>query len=85
MAMKKTQTVGAYQAKTHLPSLLGRVSRGREVLITKNGKPVARLVPADKPTGPDRTVFTRIRAMHSRLSLGDGVTAKDLINEGRRI
>ena len=83
--MKMIQTVGAYQAKTHLPSLLGRVSRGREVLITKNGKPVARLVPAEKPAGPDRTVFSRIRAMHERLSLGEGVTAKDLINEGRRI
>jgi hypothetical protein len=30
------------------------------------------------------SVFTRIRAMRQRLSLGRGVSAKDLINEGRR-
>jgi len=37
-------TVGTFEAKTHLSSLLDRVAAGEVVLITKHGKPVARLV-----------------------------------------
>lgn len=38
-------TVGAFEAKTHLSALLDRVERGEEILITKHGRPVARLAP----------------------------------------
>ncbi|MCX6593680.1 MAG: type II toxin-antitoxin system prevent-host-death family antitoxin [Acidobacteria bacterium] len=37
-------TVGAFEAKTKLSELLDRVERGEEVLITRHGTPVARLV-----------------------------------------
>ena len=37
-------TVGAFEAETHLSSLLERVAEGEEVVITKHGKPVAQLV-----------------------------------------
>ena len=39
-------TVGAFEAKTTLSTLLERVAAGEEVLITKHGRAVARLVPA---------------------------------------
>ena len=39
-------TVGAFEAKTTLSALLERVAAGEEVLITKHGRAVARLVPA---------------------------------------
>jgi prevent-host-death family protein len=38
--------VGAFEAKTHLSALLEAVEADEEVLITRRGKPVARLVPA---------------------------------------
>lgn len=38
-------SVGAFEAKTHLSALLDRVERGEEVTITRHGRPVARLVP----------------------------------------
>jgi prevent-host-death family protein len=41
-------TVGAFEAKTHLSSLLERVAKGEKITITKHGKPVARLVPIDQ-------------------------------------
>ena len=41
--------VGAFDAKTHLSSLLDKVAQGEEVLITRRGLPVARLVPAETP------------------------------------
>ncbi len=79
------KTVGAYEAKTHLASLLRQVARGKEVVITKRDRPVARLIPPDSPQIKREDVFRRIRAFHGRLSLAGGETAKDLINAGRRI
>jgi prevent-host-death family protein len=37
--------VQASEAKTHLPSLLDAVERGETIIITRHGKPVARIVP----------------------------------------
>lgn len=37
--------VNIHQAKTQLSRLLSRVSEGEEIIIARNGKPVARLVP----------------------------------------
>lgn len=38
------KTVNVHQAKTSLSALLSAVERGEEVVIARNGKPVARLV-----------------------------------------
>lgn len=43
------KTVSIHAAKTHLSSLLEEVAAGEEILIAKAGKPVARLVPLEKP------------------------------------
>ena len=40
--------IGAFEAKNKLGSLLDRVESGEEIVITRHGKPVARLVP-NKP------------------------------------
>jgi len=52
-------SVGAYEAKTHLSALLDRVARGESLTITRNGKPVARLVPAE-PVQPAAEEAARI-------------------------
>ena len=38
--------VGVHEAKTHLSRLLRQVMAGEEVVITRGGVPIARLVPA---------------------------------------
>jgi prevent-host-death family protein len=40
-----TASVGAYDAKTRLSELLDRVERGEQFVITRHGRPIARLVP----------------------------------------
>lgn len=40
-----TKSVGVHEAKTHLSRLLGDVADGHEVIITRRGTEVARLVP----------------------------------------
>ncbi len=39
------RVVQSAEAKTHLPQLLDEVERGETVVITRHGRPVARLVP----------------------------------------
>ena len=83
--MIASKTVGAYEAKTTLPALLAFVARGREVIITKREKPIARLVAASLPPQPDKSVFYRIRDLRSRISLGKGESVREFIEAGRRI
>ena len=76
--------IGAFEAKNKLGTLLDWVEHGEEVLITRHGKPVARLVPS-KP-GFDRAKArqtARCLLDASRgLTLG-GISIKELVNEGR--
>jgi prevent-host-death family protein len=46
--MTKTYNIG--EAKTHLSSLIEEAQRGVEVILAKNGKPVARISPIETPT-----------------------------------
>ena len=77
-------TVGAFEAKTHLSSLLERVERGEEVLITRHGRAIARLVPA---ATADRARVDEAIAGLKRLRAGSslgGLSWKELRDEGRR-
>jgi prevent-host-death family protein len=42
------QTVNVHEAKTHLSRLLERVEAGEEILVARNGKAIARLVPVGR-------------------------------------
>ena len=83
--LQDNNTVGAYEAKTHLSELLEKVEAGEEITITKHGAPVAKLVPVKKEARPEERVaaIERIQKLASGLSLG-GLKVKDLISEGRR-
>ena len=78
------KTVGTFEAKTHLSTLLEQVERGEEVTITKHGKAVARLVPVGA-VSHDRLEDTvaRLKSFRKGRRLGD-LSAKALIEEGRR-
>jgi prevent-host-death family protein len=75
--------VGTFEAKTHLSALLDRAAAGEEVVITRHGKPVARLVGAEQT---DRTradeAFTKLKALRAGTTLGD-LSWKELRDAGR--
>jgi prevent-host-death family protein len=77
-------TVGVFEAKTHLSALLDRVAAGEEVVITRHGKPIARLV---APHRADRAraneAFANLRALRKGTTLG-GLAWKELRDAGRR-
>jgi len=82
--MKATRTIGAFEAKNRLSELLQLVENGQEVTITRHGKPVARLVPADD-VGRDKVkeALEWLKRTRKERKL-DGLTIKELINEGRK-
>ena len=76
--------VGAFEAKNKLGQLLDQVEHGEEIIITRRGRAVARLVPPEP--GFDRDKARRAVAGILDLSKGaalGGLKIKDLINEGR--
>jgi prevent-host-death family protein len=82
-------TVGAFEAKTKLSELLDRVERGEEIVITRHGKSVARLVgetdarqrDAARVMGAIEAVRDRLRSAGVHFTVADIISARD---EGRR-
>ena len=76
--------IGAFEAKNKLSHLLDLAEKGEEIIITRHGKQVARLLPIAK-------TFNRDAALQAveelkRLSKGvklNGITIRELIDEGR--
>lgn len=82
------KSVGAFEAKTHFSALLERAERGEEILITRRGKAVARLVPAaGKDLGAEaaRQALLRMRKRAKKYGIKrfDWDEWKKYVNEGR--
>lgn len=79
------ESIGLFEAKTHLSELVARAERGEEVIITRHNKPVARLVPM--PVAPHDTTARR-EAVNALLESATGrmlgADWKMLRDEGRR-
>jgi prevent-host-death family protein len=80
------ESIGLFEAKTHLSELIARAERGEEVIITRHNKPVAKLVPIGR-AGVDST--HRRQAALAALQDFDpidvpGVDLAELISTGRR-
>jgi prevent-host-death family protein len=75
--------VGAYEAKTRLAALLDAVAGGETVVITRRGRPIARLVPAGTSEDVAAVVARLKAARRSRgsMSRAEILAARD---EGRR-
>lgn len=63
--------IGAHDAKTHLSELLDRVERGEELVITRRGRAIARLMPIT----PGHDVAAARTAAASLLALAQQVRA----------
>lgn len=61
--------VGIFDAKTHLSSLIDEVEKGGEIVITRHGKPVARLVRTEERLSPE-AVAKRQKALKDFREIG---------------
>ncbi len=79
------RTIQASEAKTHLPSLLDDVERGETLVITRHGRPIARLVPeVDRrleEIGKAIDGIIALRKQTGRITVAELLSARE---EGRR-
>ena len=74
--------IGAYEAKTHLPQLLERVQKGERFMITRHGRPVAKLAPVvDRDVAGIRAAIGELRSLRKTL-VRRGVRLKDVPRSG---
>ena len=86
------ETIGLFEAKTHLSELVARAEQGEEVIITRHNKPVAKLVPIDEV--PIGVVVRRREAIAGLQAIGRDMAARggpvtreeilQWVQEGRR-
>ena len=76
--------IGAFEAKSQFSSLLERAAHGEEIIITKHGKSIARLVATSEEaeTSAEDT-FEKLKMLRKQTTLG-GVSWKELRDEGRK-
>ena len=80
------KVVGAYEAKTRLPALLGDVARGQRITITRHGLPVAMLIPVGAiPSQEPKDIADGWRRYREerQIRLGPDLTLRDMIDQGR--
>ena len=79
------ETVGAFEAKTHLAALLDRVSAGEKITITRHGVPAAMLVPvgATERRLTHNEIVEGMRALRKRVKPGK-MSVREMVAEGRR-
>ena len=87
--MNTPTTIGAFEAKTKFSELLERVKRGEEITITRHEKPIAKLVPVERPRAEEiHEAFEQLKEIGRRNPLNPPgkakLTYRQLIEEGRR-
>ena len=76
--------IGIYDAKSRLSDLIDKVRAGKEVVITRHGEPVAKLVPMSPLQAADAAELVRdVRALRKRLNVRTTVPLRKLIEAGR--
>ena len=73
--MSRTVNVGDAQAQ--LSDLIGRAEAGEDVTIVRDGVPVARIVPVERPIGETIALMRRERERRPRISAADIHAAKE--------
>ena len=78
-------SIGLFEAKTHLSELIARAERGEEVIITRHNKPVAKLVPMQAVASDVASRHVAVRALlDAARGRTLGLDWKGLRDEGRR-
>ena len=75
------KTVGIFEAKTHFSALADEARNGRTIVITKNGEPIAQMVPMPSRDADARGAMDRILSTRAKLK---GISTKSLVEEGHR-
>ena len=76
--------VGIYEAKSRLSQLVEKAEAGEEVVLTRRGRPVAKIVTVAPERKRARARLLReIRELARRVKIPKGISVSELISEGR--
>ncbi len=74
--------IGTFEAKTRFSEIIDDVQNGGDYIITKRGKPVARIIPFVQETPLRKDIVNKL-FQYQELS-GESFDIKDAIQEGRK-
>ena len=77
-------TMSIYDAKAHFSEIIERAQKGEPTVITKRGRVVAKLVPANAVAWDRSAVLDEAEAFRRRVKIKGPVDIRALIEEGRR-
>ncbi len=79
-------SVGIFEAKNRLSELIERAALGEEIIITRRGEQVARLMPPEARNAKARAqeLAAQIRLSRAGYALGTGVSLRKMVEDGRR-
>lgn len=71
-------TISAHEAKVRFGELLARVSKGEEIVITRNGLPAARIIPEGVESNKDIAAFidAMLERRKGRIEADPGIRAR---------
>ncbi len=78
------KSIEALEAETYLPTLLDRVARGESLTITRNGIPVALLVPVETDRSRARQAVARISERRRHIKGAPLAELLESVHEGHR-
>ncbi|GHV75564.1 antitoxin [Spirochaetia bacterium] len=84
--MPNTVTIGAFEAKTHFSELINEVQNGSDYVITKRGKPVAKVIPFIERRQTRQEAIAELRTSIQKHWQGPPLRPgeiKEMIEEGR--
>ena len=81
-----TQQIGAFEAKTHFSQIIEKAERGADFIITRRGKPVAKIIPFEKePAMTRQEAFEQLKEFRKLYRGKPGsFNIREAIEEGRR-
>ena len=79
------ETVGMFNAKTHLPEIIRRVEKGEEICLTNRNKPVAMIVPMDQYYHKkNKDIFAQLSRLQKLAPIGSIEEIIEMRDEGRK-
>lgn len=79
-----TDRVSVYDGKARFSELVERAESGRSTVITKRGRVVAKIVPAQAPRWDRAAVLDEAEAFRKRARIKGRIAIRELIEQGRR-
>jgi prevent-host-death family protein len=81
-----TQKIGAFEAKTHFSSILEKAEQGADFIITRRGKPVAKIIPfQQEPEMTRKEALESFRELRKKYRGKPGdFNIREAIEDGRK-